>query len=135
MFKRVPNKRDTKGNKDVGAGRTKLRRNRTAVFGAILSNKNSNILQMRKLQEEHYVTYIEVLHNLASDSSEKALAEYACQRDKLFLVGSEQVVKSIIAYENNAVGQPKEIHDKYLTDIVKAIRKDYPTISLQGTNT
>lgn len=43
-----------------------------AVTGAILSNKNSNMLQLRKLKEEHYISYIESLHNLAANNSSRA---------------------------------------------------------------
>ncbi|MGC2871851.1 hypothetical protein ACDL92_00965 [Ihubacter sp. mB4P-1] len=37
-----------------------------AVIGAIFSNRNNTTLQLRKLKEEHYISYIEALHNLAA---------------------------------------------------------------------
>ena len=37
-----------------------------SVLGAILANKNTIILQTRKLKEEHYIAYIEALHNYAA---------------------------------------------------------------------
>jgi len=96
-----------------------------AVIGAILSNNNSNTLQLRKLKEEHYISYIEALHNLAAQNSDRNLiSTYTYHRDKLLIVGSEEVVKNILRYENEAVGKESELHDKYLTDIIKAIRKD-----------
>lgn len=96
-----------------------------AVVGAVLSNKNSNKLQLRKLKEEHYISYIEALHNLAaSNSNSKAVSEYTYHRDKLLVVGSEDVVRFILTYENEAVGKENELHDQYLTQIIKAIRKD-----------
>lgn len=96
-----------------------------AIIGAVLSNKNSNILQLRKLKEEHYISYIEALHNLAANNSSKdAIIEYTYHRDKLLIIGSEEVVKSILRYENEAVGKETGRHDEYLTYIVKAIRKD-----------
>ena len=96
-----------------------------AVIGAILSNKNSNMLQLRKLKEEHYISYIESLHNLAANkSSRDAISKYTYHRDKLLIVGSEEVVKSILQYENEAVGKETDFHDEFLTNIVKAIRQD-----------
>ncbi len=110
-----------------------------AIIGAILSNKNSNMLQLRKLKEEHYISYIEALHNLAANNSSRdAISKYTYHRDKLLIVGSEEVVNSILQYENKAVGKESNLHDEYLTDIVKAIRKDlkikdkaYPHIYLK----
>ena len=110
-----------------------------AIIGAILSNKNSNMLQLRKLKEEHYISYIESLHNLAANnSSQDAISKYTYHRDKLLIVGSEDVVKNILEYENKTVGKESSFHDKYLTNIVKAIRKDlkikdksYPHIYLK----
>lgn len=110
-----------------------------AVIGAILSNKNSNMLQLRKLKEEHYISYIESLHNLAANNSSRdAISKYTYHRDKLLIVGSEEVVRSILKYENEAVGKETNLHDEFLTDIVKAIRQDlkikdknYPQIYLK----
>ena len=110
-----------------------------AVTGAILSNKNSNMLQLRKLKEEHYISYIESLHNLAANNSSRdAISKYTYHRDKLLIVGSEEVVRSILKYENEAVGKETNLHDELLTDIVKAIRRDlkikdknYPQIYLK----
>ena len=110
-----------------------------AIIGAILSNKNSNMLQLRRLKEEHYISYIESLHNLAANnSSQDAISKYTYHRDKLLIVGSEDVVKNILEYENKTVGKESSLHDKYLTNIVKAIRKDlkikdksYPHIYLK----
>ncbi len=110
-----------------------------AIIGAILSNKNSNMLQLRKLKEEHYISYIEALHNLAANNSSRdAISKYTYHRDKLLIVGSEEVVKSVLQYENEAVGKENRLHDEYLTNIVKAIRRDlkirdkaYPQIYLK----
>jgi len=41
-----------------------------AVVGVVLSNKNSNKLQIRKLKEEHYISYIETLHNLVTNNND-----------------------------------------------------------------
>ena len=110
-----------------------------AVIGAILSNKSSNMLQLRKLKEEHYISYIEALHNLAANNSSRdAISKYTYHRDKLLIIGSEDVVKNILEYENETIEKESCLHDKYLTNIVKAIRKDlkikdksYPQIYLK----
>lgn len=79
------------------------------------------------------------MHNLASNNDSKdAITKYTYHRDKLLIVGSEEVVKSILKYENEAVGKETSIHDDLLTQIVKAIRRDlkikdkaYPQINLK----
>ena len=65
-----------------------------SVLGAILANKNTIILQTRKLKEEHYIAYIEALHNYAaSDINDKdALKNYVYMRDKLLLIANEKVI-------------------------------------------
>lgn len=108
-------------------------------IGAFLANKNSIVLQIRKLKEEHYVSYIEALHNMATEVGNKELIKnYVFTRDKLFLIASEDVIKKIFIYEEEAVGKANELHDKHLTNLVKEIRKDlkikdkdFPTIYLK----
>lgn len=109
-----------------------------AVIAAVLSNRNNTVLQLRKLKEEHYVSYIEALHNLASDNNNETISKYTYHRDKLLIVGSEEVVKCILKFENEAIGKENNLHDEYLTQIVRAIRKDlkikdkmYPQIYLK----
>ena len=110
-----------------------------AVIGAILSNKNSNMLQLRKLKEEHYISYIESLHNLAvNNRSRDAISKYTYHRDKLLIVGSEEVVKSLLRFENEAFGRETDFHDEFLTNLIRAIRqdlkikdKDFPQIYLK----
>jgi hypothetical protein len=96
-----------------------------SFIGAWLANKNSIVLQTKKLKEEHYVAYIEALHYLAGDNKNKAITEkYVFARDKLFLIASEEVVKKMMSYEEEAVGKENHLHDVYLTELIKAIRKD-----------
>lgn len=52
------------------------------------------------------------------------LTKYTCHRDKLFIIGSEDVLKGILHYENEAAREESELYDKYLTDTIKSIRKD-----------
>ncbi len=111
-----------------------------SVVGAILSYKNSINLQTRKLKEEHYIVFFESLSNLASNNGNKdALQQYSFARNRLFLVASELVVQKLFDFEKNAVGKPSVVHDKYLTELIKAIRKDLrlsvndlPTLYLNG---
>jgi hypothetical protein len=96
-----------------------------SVVGAWLANRNSIVLQTRKLKEVHYVAYIEALHNLATEDKNKELTKgYVFARDKLFLIASEDVIKKLLLFEEKGVGKATDLHDKYLTDLVKEIRKD-----------
>ncbi len=113
-----------------------------AIFGAVLVNVNNTKMQTRKLKEEHYVNYLEAIHNLAEDNkSSQALKAYTLHRDKMFIIASEDVVKSMLKYENVAVGKSSNEHDKYLTQLIIEIRKDlkikdknYPQIYLKKAN-
>mgnify|MGYP000292924206 FL=1 len=73
-----------------------------SVLGAILANKNTIILQTRKLKEEHYIAYIEALHNYAaSDINDKdALKNYVYMRDKLLLIANEKVIIKLLEFED-----------------------------------
>ncbi|HJG10588.1 MAG TPA: hypothetical protein K8V07_01510 [Bacteroides xylanisolvens] len=95
-----------------------------AIIGAVLANRNMLILQTRKLKEEHYIAYIEALHYLISNNNDEAIKQYVLMRDKLFLMASEEVIKELLQFEHNGVGKSQEVHDKYLTNLIKAIRVD-----------
>jgi len=96
-----------------------------SIVGAWLSNKNNVTLQLRKLKEEHYISYIEALHNIAADNHDKeAIERYVFSRDKLFIMASENVIRKMIKYEEEAVGKQNNLHDVFLTELIKAIRKD-----------
>ncbi len=113
-----------------------------SFIGAWLANRNSIILQTKKLKEEHYVAYMEALHHLVGDNHDNnATEKYVFARDKLFLIASEEVVKRMISYEEDAVGKQSNLHDIYLTELIKAIRKDlkivdknFPKIYLKKAN-
>lgn len=110
-----------------------------ATVGAFMANKNSNVLQIRRLKEEHYISYIEAVHKMAANVGDrKFISEYTFYRDKLFIVGSEKVIKEILKYENEAVGKENNLHDEYLTNVIRAIRqdlkikdKDFPIVYLK----
>lgn len=90
-----------------------------AIFGSVFININNAKLQTRKLKEEHYVRYLEAMHNIAEDNkSIQALKAYTLHRDKMFIVASEDVVKAMLLYEDAAVGKPSLDHDKYLTQLL-----------------
>lgn len=96
-----------------------------AVVGAVLSNKNSNMLELKRLKEEHYTSYIEALHMLASKNGDRiAIEKYTLYRDKLLVVGSEDVLKNILIYEKEAFGKENKCSNEYLTNVITAIRKD-----------
>lgn len=95
-----------------------------SLLGAILANRNSNLLQLRKLKEDHYVSYIESLHTLAALNDEESISKYTYFRDKLLIVGSEEVVKSILEYESKGATKDATHHDELFTKIIIAIRKD-----------
>jgi hypothetical protein len=99
-------------------------------------------LQTRKLKEDHYVFYIEALHDLAANNLNKeANKKYVFARDKLFIIASEAVIKKILIYEEQAVGKTNDSHNIYLTEIIKAIREDlkikdksFPTVGFLKAN-
>ena len=96
-----------------------------SLIGALLTNRNSIILQTRKLKEDHYVAYLEALHHLAAQNSNRdATDKYVLARDKLFLIASENVIRKMLDYENEGVGKPSDKHDLFLTELIKAIRID-----------
>ena len=86
-----------------------------SVLGAILANKNTIILQTRKLKEEHYIAYIEALHNYAaSDINDKdALKNYVYMRDKLLLIANEKVIIKLLEFEDKGVGKTTDLHNKF----------------------
>ena len=96
-----------------------------SIIGAWLANRNSIVLQTRKLKEEHYVAYMEALHNLSSENSNKEYTKnYVFARDKLFLIASEDVIRKMLSYEENGVGKESKLYNEYLTELIKSIRKD-----------
>ena len=96
-----------------------------SILSAISSNRNNIKLQTRKLKEDHYVSYVEALHDLASNNTGKEnIKKYVFARDKLLIIANEDVVRKILLYEEEAVGKANDLHDEYLTEIIKSIRKD-----------
>ena len=110
-----------------------------AVLGSIYVNVNNIKMQNRKLKEEHYINYIQGLHMLAAHNEDKAAVEtYTLHRDKIFVIANENVVRAILKYEENVVGQANSQHDELLTQIYIEIRndlkvkdKDFPIVCLK----
>jgi len=96
-----------------------------SLVGAWLANRNSIVLQTRKLKEDHYIGYIEALHNnMTFDETNENVKKYVFARDKLLVIGSEDVIIKMVRYENEGIGKGVDVHDKYLTELIKSIRKD-----------
>ncbi len=96
-----------------------------SLVGAWLTNRNSIILQNRKLKEEYYSEYLEALHNLLSENKNITfLKAYTLARTNLFLIGNETVIKQLLIYEEKTVGKETKLHNKYLTQLIISIRKD-----------
>lgn len=93
-----------------------------SVLGAYFAIKSSIILQNRKLKEGHYVSYIEALHNYATDNqSVKYKSQYTFCRDRLLLIANESVIIALLDYEANL---KSEKTNEYLSRLIKAIRAD-----------
>ena len=100
-----------------------------SFIGAWLANRNSIILQTRKLKEDHYISYIEALHNnMTFDATNENVKSYVFARDKLLLIASEDVIIKMVKYENEGVGKGVDIHDQYLTELIKTLRSDLKII-------
>jgi hypothetical protein len=112
-----------------------------SILGAWYANRNNIILQTRKLKEDHYVSYIEALHDFASENKKSDFVKkYVFARDKLFIIASEEVVGKLLLYEDKGFGAGKssDLHDVYLTELIKSIRadlkiedKDFPKIGFK----
>lgn len=110
-----------------------------ALIGTLLSYRHTNKIEILKLKEEHYISYIQALHNLAANNDNKTcIRDYTYYRDKILIVASENVIKALLSYEENAVGKTNIMHDEYLTNLIKLMRKDlkikdreFPTIYLK----
>jgi hypothetical protein len=96
-----------------------------SVTGAFLTNRNNLVLQTRKLKEDHYISYIEALHNLYADNDGKdVIKDYVFARDKLFIIGSEEVIRALLIHEEALPAATDEEKENYLTKLIIAIRED-----------
>lgn len=98
-----------------------------SIIGAYLANRNSIVLQTRKLKESHYINYITALHYYtASNGTDKvAAAKYTETRNVIFAIASTEVSVNIIEFEKHSFGSSDpEKFNSYLTELIKSIRKD-----------
>ena len=93
-----------------------------SFLGAYFANRNSIILQTRKLKEDHYIAYVEALHNFATDNSNQEYhKKYTFYRDKLLLIASKKVIIALLNFEIN---MHNDTNNKYMSLLIKAIRSD-----------
>ena len=92
-----------------------------AILGYWFTKSNNATLQIRKLKEEHYIAYIDAIHENIENSS---LAKYVKARNKVFLIASEEVIKKMLLFEKGIDERDNDIHDDNLTALIKAIRID-----------
>ena len=57
-------------------------------------------------------------------ANKNALKNYVYMRDKLLLIANEKVIIKLLEFEDKGVGKTTDLHNKYLTELLKAIRKD-----------
>jgi hypothetical protein len=96
-----------------------------SMIGAWLANRNNIVLQTRKLKEDRYISYIKALHNLGTDDGNRELMKiYLFERDTMILVASEDVVTKMLLFEGKVMGKADAPNAIYLTQLIKAIRRD-----------
>ena len=116
----------------------------TVVITNYFSKKNQLKFEERKMKEEYYTNYIKALSDnaLMRDNDD----ELEDAQNKLILVGSSEVVDNLMKFfdkiRQSAAPISAEEHDRLLTKLVKAMRKDlygnkkvndsYPIIHLSG---
>ena len=128
----------------------------TAIITASLSyyyaKKNQLEADERRLKEKYYLAYIQAVSDMVvAQDREKASASMAEAQNQLLLIGSTDVVSSVLRFHDYVKPSNMEqrattpdIHDELLTEIMKAMRKDlykdkninegYPIVHLSGRN-
>ncbi len=112
-----------------------------SLVGARHNFRYNILLQNRKLKEDHYVAYLEALHNLSTQNINREFGEkFVMARSKLLIIADENVIKEMLSYEHNVFGKEdlNQVHDIYLTALITAIRhdlklvdKDFPKINFK----
>lgn len=105
----------------------------TAVITIALTNyftkKNQLKFEERKLKEQYYTAFIQAVSNsVVSNHSEQSRDGLADALNKLLLVGSPEVVKNLMIFQDNlkphATNLAVEKHDELLTELLKSMRDD-----------
>ena len=110
-----------------------------AILGAIFTNKNNINLQLRKLKEDNYTSFIDSLQSLSlGNYKQEILNSYAISRNKLLLIADVEVITCLLEFEANVIGKDPKIFDEYFTLLCKSMRKDLnvknkhlPTLSIK----
>lgn len=126
----------------------------TAIISAAVSYYFTKRDQLeaneRRLKEKYYLAYIKAVSDIVIlDDKEMARNNLADAQNQLLLVGSSEVVNNLMKFHDYIKPSGQEEHgfssvehDKLLTELMKAMRKDlykkknsninYPTIHLTG---
>lgn len=104
------------------------------------------------MKAKYYLAYIQAVSDMVvAKDREKASASMAEDQNQLLLIGSTDVVSSVLRFHDYVKPSNVEqratapdIHDELLTEIMKAMRKDlykdkninegYPIVYLSGRN-
>ncbi len=84
----------------------------------------------RRLKEKYYFDYINAIsYNVISEGDSKSKDMMSDSYNKILLVGSSDVVRSLLEFtdyllENKQKKNKLELHDKLFTNLVVAMRKD-----------
>lgn len=90
-----------------------------SIIGAYYANRNSIILQTRKLKEHYYIDFVTALHNHISDNQNKSiLSDFIRARDIMITIASADVVCKLIDLEEKGFKNPGEKHNIYLTELM-----------------
>lgn len=124
-----------------------------AIISATLSyyftKKNQMNIEERKLKEEYYTGFIKAVSGVVVRSDLNAKNDLADKQNRLLLIGSSEVVTKLLIFHDYIKPESQEkngfdslVHDKLLTELLKAMRKDlykykrvnknYPVIHLTG---
>lgn len=128
----------------------------TAIISAAVSYYFTKRDQLeadeRRLKEKYYLAYIKAVSDMVIiDDKEIAMDNLADTQNQLLLVGSSEVVNNLMKFHDYVRPSGQEEHgfsntehDKLLTELIKAMRKDlyknnnsninYPMIHLTGKN-
>ena len=79
------------------------------------------------------------MHNTAVENDSKEyLKKYIFARDKLLIIANKDVIKKMLLYEVEGIGNSNDMFNKYLTNLINAIRldlklhdKDFPLVDLK----
>jgi len=125
-----------------------------AVISASLSyffaKRNQLMVDESRLKEQHYLRYIKAISNnvMSNIPINESRSEVSDAHNHILLIGSTDVVIELRRFTeliaiNNIDNVTIDVHDKQLTELIKAMRRDlykgndvnksYPIISLSGS--